>query len=425
MEIRHKDYAFLVAFASATFLSIVFMTVILPNLIFQPDPSDYVVDLSESELRGREIYKREGCWYCHTQFVRPQDRNDGPVSLSGDYEFLPETRERAKQMGVQLVHLLGTERTGPDLSNIGGKMPDAWHKAHHRNPQAFNPGSLMPKFDYLSEQEMDDLVAYVQTLGRKKNDLSRAYHEQFAGNMNAAYQASSPATPYNYLVEPEVPWEFKEFYEKRYKNNNPVKYENRYIAGSRGIFNTKCAACHGVQGDGQGPRALALSERPANFQSNDPNMGYDEWSDIKWYWKIAEGAAPGAVMPRWNGILHPDQIWYLVIYCKYLAADRTMPDPPRFDPLRDPALGGPTFHYEGDELMVTLPEAPPGTPAMDPGTMNGNGNGGPHDEELAETGSNRPAGWEELPADAAPDAAGVHGHAVDEAHDHDHADHGH
>lgn len=369
MQVRQKDYAFLVAFVSATFLSIVFMTVILPNMVFQPAPSDYVVRYTEQELRGREIYKREGCWYCHTQFVRPQDRNEGPVALSGDFEFYPETVELADKMGLQLVHLLGTERTGPDLSLIGGKMPDAWHKAHHANPQAFNPGSVMPKFNYLSEKDMDDLVAYVQTLGREKNNRSREAIEAFKGNYNAAYQQTTDGgVSLGYLIEPEVPWEFKQYYEKKHKNQNPIKYENRYIAGARGIFNNKCAVCHGVEGDGQGPRALSLTERPANFQSNDPNMGYDEWSDIKWYWKIAEGAGPGAVMPRWNGVLHEDQIWYLALYCRYLAADKTMPMPSRDEPERDPALPGKTFYYEGDDLMVTYPEPPPGTPLTDPGT---------------------------------------------------------
>ncbi|HYE76413.1 MAG TPA: cbb3-type cytochrome c oxidase subunit II, partial [bacterium] len=369
MEIRRKDYAFLVAFVSATFLSIVFMTVILPNIVFQPQPSQFVVDLNEKQLRGRDIYKREGCVYCHSQFVRPQDRNGGPVSLAGDFEFYPETVERAKQMDIQLPHLLGTLRTGPDLTNIGGLMSDAWHKAHHRNPRAFNPGSVMPSFDYLSEEEMDDLVAYIQTLGVKKNELSRKYQAEYAGNFNEAYELAdgqAQEESYAYLIEPDVPYEFKVFYQKKYRNVNPVKYANRYIAGARGIYNTKCATCHGVHGDGNGPRNLALTEKPANFQSNDPNMGYDQWSDIKWYWKIAEGAGPGAVMPRWNGILEPDQIWYLVQYCKYLAADRVMPDAPRWMPLMPEGYLPPTYHFEGDDLIVRMPSRPAGTSATEP-----------------------------------------------------------
>ncbi|MEO7992961.1 MAG: cbb3-type cytochrome c oxidase subunit II [bacterium] len=370
MEIRNKDYAFLVAFASATFLSIVFMTVILPNLVFNPKPSEYVVDLTAEQLKGREIYKREGCWYCHTQFVRPQDRNDGPVALAGDYEFLPSTIKRADGMGVQLNHLLGTERTGPDLSLVGGKMPDAWHIAHHSHPQAFNPGSLMPSFDYLSEEDMSNLVAYVQTLGAKKNQEIRKYSAEYKGNMNEAYlQKGAEGTSLSYLVEPEVPWEFKNYYEHKFQSKNPISWTNRYIAGSRGIFNNKCAVCHGVQGDGQGPRALSLTERPANFQSDDPNMGYDEWSDIKWFWKISEGAGTGAIMPRWNGVLLPEQIWYLVNYCKYLANDRIMPDAPRDDPNRI-GLGegkrGYTYHFDGDDLVTGAPEPPAGVPTTMP-----------------------------------------------------------
>ncbi|QLQ08736.1 MAG: cbb3-type cytochrome c oxidase subunit II [Anaerolineae bacterium] len=43
------------------------------------------------ESQGRAIFLQEGCWYCHTQYVRPvvadQAMNLGPVSVAGDYFF--------------------------------------------------------------------------------------------------------------------------------------------------------------------------------------------------------------------------------------------------------------------------------------------------------------------------------------------------
>ena len=104
-------------------------------------------------LLGRRIYQREGCWYCHSQQVRdlPQDRNSRPISEPGDYVY-------------DRPHFLGTERTGPDLHNVGGRYPDQWHVIHYGNPRAVNPGSVMPRFDYLSPKELRALIAYVQRL---------------------------------------------------------------------------------------------------------------------------------------------------------------------------------------------------------------------------------------------------------------------
>jgi len=60
---------------------------------------------------------------------------------------------------------VGSERTGPDLANIGGKFPDQYHMLHHKNPRYVKPGSIMPRFDYLSDQQLTDLTAYLQSLG--------------------------------------------------------------------------------------------------------------------------------------------------------------------------------------------------------------------------------------------------------------------
>ena len=117
----------------------------------------------EKAFIGREIYVREGCWYCHTQQVRPiqTDAGLGKVSQPGDYQY-------------DYPHVLGTERTGPDLSHVGGKYEDDWHRNHLTNPRPKTPeeegiagkvkGSVMPPFSYLSKEETDNLVAYLQSL---------------------------------------------------------------------------------------------------------------------------------------------------------------------------------------------------------------------------------------------------------------------
>lgn len=47
---------------------------------------------------------------------------------------------------------VGHSRLGPDLSNIGARMPDAnWHLLHLYNPRTVVNGSLMPAYHYLFE----------------------------------------------------------------------------------------------------------------------------------------------------------------------------------------------------------------------------------------------------------------------------------
>ena len=68
-------------------------------------------------------------------------------------------------------HMFGTKRTGPDLSRVGGKYDTQWHRTHFRNPRDLVPGSVMPPFPWIAdnEEEFTTLVAYIQTLGRAKN----------------------------------------------------------------------------------------------------------------------------------------------------------------------------------------------------------------------------------------------------------------
>jgi cbb3-type cytochrome oxidase cytochrome c subunit len=267
------SYASGVSFVMVVFFSIIFITVVVPQLTFQPTAAPDLRPYTDLELRGRQIYLREGCWYCHTQNVRPQDVNLGPVSVAGDYYY-------------DSPALIGSERTGPDLSNEGGKFPDEWHKAHIKNPRSTSPGSIMPSFSYLSDDDLTALVAYLQSLGRGRQPVS----------------------------EPEVPWQYKEIYEKAAKEGRIPAFEPRFIVNGQGVFNQNCAACHGLQGRGNGPNARDMIVKPANF--TEPR--FLTYSDAKWFWRIMEGV-PGTQMPVWKLALTEEQGWYLVQFLKFVA----------------------------------------------------------------------------------------------------------
>jgi cytochrome c oxidase cbb3-type subunit 2 len=102
-------------------------------------PGPGVAPFSAAAARGRMVYVGEGCSYCHTQFVRPleQDRVWGRPSTRGDYAY-------------STPQLLGTERTGPDLTTIGQRQPsNVWHLIHLYQPRALVHASIMPSYPWL------------------------------------------------------------------------------------------------------------------------------------------------------------------------------------------------------------------------------------------------------------------------------------
>jgi cytochrome c oxidase cbb3-type subunit 2 len=95
--------------------------------------------LTPIEAEGREVYVANGCSYCHTQQVRPldQDRVFGRPSAPGDFVY-------------QTPELLGSERTGPDLTNVGVRQAsEVWQYLHLYNPRVVVPESIMPSFGWM------------------------------------------------------------------------------------------------------------------------------------------------------------------------------------------------------------------------------------------------------------------------------------
>jgi len=121
--------------------------------------------------KGRRIYQREGCVYCHSQQIRPLKNEITRYSIGTSVAPIADEREYIWDQ----PHFLGTRRIGPDLSRVGGKYSDDWHYSHFYYPRQMVPQSIMPAFTWLFDdkdktnpvpnQDARDLVAYVQTLG--------------------------------------------------------------------------------------------------------------------------------------------------------------------------------------------------------------------------------------------------------------------
>lgn len=116
------------------------------------------------ELEGRDIYIREGCYNCHSQLVRPlrfETARYGEYSKSGEFVY-----DHPFQWG--------SKRTGPDLAREGGntkiRKSNFWHYQHLMAPKDVSPGSIMPAYTWLREDNLDlslteKKIRAMQTLG--------------------------------------------------------------------------------------------------------------------------------------------------------------------------------------------------------------------------------------------------------------------
>ncbi|HEY4716865.1 MAG TPA: cytochrome c [bacterium] len=54
--------------------------------------------------------------------------------------------------------------TGPDLSKVADRRDKDWVHKHFKNPQELVPGSAMPSFGHLSEEDLQALTDFIMTL---------------------------------------------------------------------------------------------------------------------------------------------------------------------------------------------------------------------------------------------------------------------
>jgi hypothetical protein len=114
---------------------------------------------------------------CHSGYSRPQDVREAL------YFLYPKVSQPGDFYGSdQSPNLLGTERTGPDLSQESGWHPDDWQNAHFYDPRYMDPLSLMPDMKSLfSDKQVQQLVAFVEQRSGKSGLL------RYAGQLYAKH----------------------------------------------------------------------------------------------------------------------------------------------------------------------------------------------------------------------------------------------
>jgi cytochrome c oxidase cbb3-type subunit 2 len=107
-------------------------------------------------LMGRDLYIREGCVGCHSQqirMLRAEVQRYGPYSLASESVY-------------ERPFLWGSKRTGPDLTRVGERYSDEWHRIHLRNPRVVVPESNMPGYPWLVQRPLqtDDISDRMRAL---------------------------------------------------------------------------------------------------------------------------------------------------------------------------------------------------------------------------------------------------------------------
>ncbi len=305
------------------------------------DASDY----TPLERVGRGVYIREGCWYCHSQYVRPvagEDLRWGPVSEAGEYAF-------------DLPHLLSTRRIGPDLTRVGLKYGDDWHYAHHWDPRLVVPDSIMPSFKWLYTRVRVPLQQSDAGPALTQSSRLQTYFTMTAETSIPLYPNADGLT----FVAPPAngvwPIDGAPFIDLKAFGDRPptlasvtlvfpthelvglVRYiqklgTNRgawrdvfepqaigvsvmnipssqdFLTLGREVYQSRCVGCHGKRGDGNGLAATFLSPRPRNF-----TLGVFKFrttasgslpTDGDLYRTVTRGVR-GTAMPTWHEL--PDK----------------------------------------------------------------------------------------------------------------------
>ena len=233
--------------ALGLFVGLTIVVAIMPAINNQDnnEPLPGYEPLSQEAYLGKKSFIANGCVACHTQQVRNVDMDNiwgSRPGIPADYAGISRT-----DFWRNTATLMGTERTGPDLTNIGSRQPSlAWNLLHLYQPRAVVEKSIMPAYPWLFEVKNE--------LGEKDVEVvvPDAYRKGISGRIVAtqealllvAYLQSLKQTP---LPDGKLPMEF--LYKKK-EIPVVVNGNNANLPDGKLLYTNNCMSCHQANGEG-------------------------------------------------------------------------------------------------------------------------------------------------------------------------------
>jgi cytochrome c oxidase cbb3-type subunit 2/cytochrome c oxidase cbb3-type subunit I/II len=310
------------------FFTVVFIVVWLPIHTFDPPASADWAPLSNQAHKGRDLFASNGCYVCHSGYSRPQDVR------AALYFLYPKVSQPGDFYGSdQSPNVLGTERTGPDLSQESGWHPPDWQRAHFYDPRFTDPLSLMPDMKSLfSNGQVDNLVAFVEERSGKSGLLryagqlyakhianaNQGFPEPYTG-FEGAHKPIVEGKPDNQMHPPKGQLEeagnLAQIDRSYWLAGDPLPVTEANLLRGKEVFLQRCVGCHGLNGDGKGPGATFMSPPPADFTSADDACCGGDTGPGDFYYRILRGW-PGTAMENFGERLSVDDIWRVVLFVK-------------------------------------------------------------------------------------------------------------
>jgi mono/diheme cytochrome c family protein len=228
--------------------------------------------------KGRQIYARV-CSVCHG------DRGTGSMWASANLRPAPRDfsapQAKAELSRDRMIAAVAAGRPGTAMNGYGNR---------------------------LSKEDMEAVVDYIRTAfmriegtpgisGTHARGIPAAEAkaaektEKAEKDKSAKVAAAAPAAPSPAAVKANMALPLP----------NGLKGD---AAAGRKFYDANCATCHGVKGDGQGPRAYFINPKPRIFTSAESRAIL---SRPVLFAATAEGRR-GSEMPAWDKVLNPQEI---------------------------------------------------------------------------------------------------------------------
>lgn len=245
-----SDHKKLFSVAGLLFLALTLFVAIFPALNNQEsyEPLPGFKPLTELEQRGKMVYISNGCVGCHTQQVRNVDMDKtwgSRPNVAADYAGITRTN-----FWVNTATLMGTERTGPDLTNIGKRQPsEDWHLVHLYQPRAVIEQSIMAPYPWLFELKDSTQI--------KEEDKIVNVPKKYLNDQNLKVVATDDALALvaylKSLKQVDLPdgTPAPEFlYKREQKKKEAALTGGSSALDGKELYTNYCASCHQPSGKG-------------------------------------------------------------------------------------------------------------------------------------------------------------------------------